>query len=198
VPGGAALGVTPQQQSRHATARDTARVQQARADYHTLVQPLALQRFKCGDESGVNLAMTRRCGRAPRGERVIGAVPQHYGAHLPMIAALGLHGIDAVMTIEGATDASVFHAYAEQVLGPTLRPGASVVLDHLSAHKMPAIREVIERRGARLLYLPPYSPDLAPIEQAWSTIKTFLYGSGVTPRFSSAPAPEVQGHDLGN
>jgi transposase len=143
-------------------------------DYQALIQPLDLRRCKFIDESGVNLAMTRRFGRAPRGERVIGAVPQNYGANLTMIAALSLHGIEAVMTIEGATDAEVFHAYTEQVLGPTLRPGDIVVLDNLSAHKMAAIREVIEERGARLLYLPPYSPDLAPIEQAWSKLKTFL------------------------
>jgi transposase len=118
--------------------------------------------------------MTRQFGRAPRGERVIGAVPQNYGANLTMIAALGLHGIEAVMTIDGATDAEVFHAYVEQILGPTLRPGDIVVLDNLSAHKTTAIREVIEGRGAQLLYLPPYSPDLAPIEQAWSKMKTFL------------------------
>jgi transposase len=78
------------------------------------------------------------------------------------------------MTIEGATDAEVFQAYAEQVLVPTLRPGDIVVLDNLSAHKMTTIREVIEGRGARLLYVPPYSPDLAPIEHAWSKINTFL------------------------
>lgn len=118
--------------------------------------------------------MTRRFGRAPRGERVIGAVPQNYGANLTMIAALGLHGIDAVMTIEGATDAEVFQAYTEQVLAPTLRPGDIVVLDNLSAHKTTAIHEAVEGHGARLLYLPPYSPDLAPIEQAWSKIKTCL------------------------
>jgi transposase len=118
--------------------------------------------------------MTRRFGRAPRGERVIGPVPQNYGANLTMIAALGLHGIEAVMTIEGATDAEVFHAYAEQVLGPTLRPGAIVVLENLGTHKMIAIREVIAGCGARLLYLPPYSPDLAPIARAGSKIKTFL------------------------
>lgn len=174
MPSGAALGVATQKKSLHATERDTQRVQQAREDYHALIQPLDLQRFKFVDESGVNLAMMRRFGRAPRGERVIGAVPQNYGVNLTMIAALGLHGIEAVMTIEGATDAEVFHAYAEQVLGPTLLPGDLVVLDHLSAHKMTTIREVIEGRGARLLYLPPYSPDLAPIEPAWSKIKTFL------------------------
>jgi transposase len=104
----------------------------------------------------------------------MGTVPQNYGANLTMIAALSLHGIEAVMTIEGATDAEVFHAYAEQVLGPTLRPGDIVVLDNLSAHKIATIRTIIEGRGAQLFYLPPYSPDLAPIERAWSKIKTSL------------------------
>jgi transposase len=132
--------------------------------------------------------MTRRFGRAPRGERVIGAVPQNYGANLTMLAALGLHGIEAVMTIEGATDGEVFHAYAEQVLGPTLRPGDIVVLDNLSAHKTTAIREVIQGRGAQLLYLPPYSPDLAPIEQAWSKIKTCLRTA------KARPAERWSGH----
>jgi transposase len=174
VPARTALGVATQKKSVHAAERDPERVQQARADYQALMQPFDLQRFKFVDESGVNLAMTRRFGRAPRGERVIGAVPQNYGTNLTMLAALSLHGIEAVMTIEGATDAEVFQAYVEQVLVPTLRPGDIVVLDNLSAHKMTTIREVIEGRGARLLYLPPYSPDLAPIEQAWSKIKTFL------------------------
>jgi transposase len=174
VSGGAALGVTTKKKSLHAAKRDTDRVQQARADYQALIQPLDCQRFKFIDELGVNLAMTRRFGRAPSGERVIGTVPQNYGANLTMIAALALHGIEAVMTIERATDAEVFQPYTEQVLGPTLRPGDIVVLDNLSAHKLATIREVIEGRGARLLYLPPYSPDLAPIEQAWSKIKTFL------------------------
>jgi transposase len=112
--------------------------------------------------------MTRRFGRAPRGERVIGAVPQNYGANLTLMAALSLTGLEAVMTIEGATDAEVFQAYTEHVLAPTLRPGDIVVLDTLSAHKIASIREVIEGRGAQLLYLPPYLPDLAPLEQAWS------------------------------
>jgi transposase len=138
------------------------------------MQPLALQRFNFVDELGVNLALTRRFGRAPRRARVIGAVPQHYGAHRTMIAALGLHGIKAVMTIEGATEAEVLHAYAEQVLGPTRRPGDSVVWDNLSAQTMTSIREGIEGRGARWLYLPPDSPELAPIEQAWSKLKTFV------------------------
>jgi transposase len=174
VPARTALGVATQTKSLHATARDTERVQHARVDDHALSQPCDLPRFKCVDESGVNLAMTRRFGRAPRGERVIGAVPQNYGAHLTWMAALSRHGLEAVMTIEGATDAEVFQASAAQVLGPTLRPGDIVVWDNLSAHQMTIIREVMEGRGARPLSRPPYSPDLAPIAQAWSKITTFL------------------------
>ena len=174
VPGTAAAGPAAQKKSLHATERDTPRVQQARAEYQALVHPLDLRRFRFIDESGVNIAMTRRVGRAPRGERVVGTGPQNYGANLTMIAALSLHGIDATMTIEGAADTDVFQAYGEQILGPTLRPGDIVVLDNLSAHKIARIRDAMESRGARVIYLPPYSPDLSPIEQGWSKIKTFL------------------------
>ncbi len=99
--------------------------------------------------------MPRLYGRAPKGERVIGAVPQNYGANVTMLAALGRHGVEAVMTIEGATDADVFRVYVEQVLGPTLRPGDIVIMDNLRAHKAAGIREAIEQTGARLQYLPP-------------------------------------------
>jgi transposase len=118
--------------------------------------------------------MTRRYGRAPRGQRVIEAIPQNYGANVTMLAALGSHGVEAVMTIDGATDAEVFHVYVEQVLLPTLRPGDIVLMDNLRAHKVAGIREAVEQAGARLLYLPPYSPDLSPIEPCWSKLKTAL------------------------
>jgi transposase len=132
------------------------------------------ERFKFIDESGVNLAMTRRYGRAPKGERVIGAVPQNYGANVTMLAALGSQGVEAVMTLDGATDAEVFRVYVAQVLRPTLRPGDIVIMDNLRAHKAAGIREAIEQTGARLQYLPPYSPDLSPIERCWSKLKTAL------------------------
>jgi transposase len=118
--------------------------------------------------------MTRLYGRAPRGERVVGTVPQNYGANVTMLAALGSHGVEAVMTSEGATDAAVLHVYVEQVLRPTLRPGAIVIRDNLRAHKAAGIREAMERTGARLPYLPPYSPDRSPIERCWSKLKTAL------------------------
>ena len=118
--------------------------------------------------------MTRRYGRAPRGERVVGAVPHNYGANVTMLAALSLQGVEAVMTIDGATDAEVFRAYVGHVLGPTLTPGDIVIMDNLRAHKVAGIRERIEASGARLIYLPPYSPDLSPIEPCWSKLKTLL------------------------
>jgi transposase len=126
------------------------------------------------DESGVNLAMTRLYGRAPKGVRVSGSVPQNYGQNVTMLAALGNHGLHAMMTVEGATDAAVFRAYVKHVLGPTLRPGDIVVLDNLRAHKAVGIQQMLARRRVRLLYLPPYSPDLAPIEPCWSKVKTAL------------------------
>ena len=118
--------------------------------------------------------MTRLYGRAPRGERVVGTIPQNYGTNVTMLAALGSHGVEAVMTIDGATDTEVFRAYVDQVLRPTLRPGDIVIMDNLRAHKAPGIREAIEQTGARLQYLPPYSPDLSPIEPCWSKLKTAL------------------------
>jgi transposase len=130
--------------------------------------------LKFVDESSVNLAMTRRFGRAPAGERVVGSVPQNYGPNVTMLGALGVQGLQAVMTVDGATDADVFRTYVKQVLGPTLTPGDIVVMDNLRAHKAVGVQQAIARRGARLLYLPPYSPDLSPIEPCWSKVKTVL------------------------
>ena len=111
-------------------------------------------------------------GRAPSGERVVGSVPKNYGENLTVIGALSVSGLQAVMTVEGATDGDVFRAYVEQVLCPTLQAGDVVILDNLGAHKVSGIREAIRRKGAEVIYLPPYSPDLNPIEQCWSKLKT--------------------------
>jgi transposase len=127
--------------------------------------------LKFVDESGVHLAMTRLYGRAPKGERVIGRVPQNYGQNVTILGALGLQG---VMTVDGPTDADVFRAYVKQVLAPTLAPGDVVVMDNLAAHKALGIQQAIARRRARVCYLPPYSPDLSPIEPCWGTVKTCL------------------------
>ena len=110
--------------------------------------------------------MTRRYARAPRGQRVKEATPQGRWQILTMLAALTTRGLAAPMTIAAPTDGDIFRAYLEQVLCPRLRPGQVVVMDNLSAHKVAGVRQQIEAAGARLLYLPPYSPDFNPIEQA--------------------------------
>ena len=128
------------------------------------------------DESGVTTEMTRRYGWAPRPERVSEAVPAGHWRTLTVLAALTPAGVLASMTIESPTDGDVFLAFVEQVLGPRLEPGHVVILDNLSAHKVAGVRQLIEDRGAQLLYLPPYSPDFNPIEQAWSKLKQQLRG----------------------
>jgi transposase len=146
------------------------------------VSRLDWTRLKFIDEAGVNLALTRLYGRAPRGERVVGGVPINYGENITMIGALSCRGLEAMMTVDGASDGGVFRAYVRQVLSPTLEPGDIVVMDNLGAHKVSGIREAIERCGATLLYLPPYSPDLSPIEPCWSKLKTALRAVGARTR----------------
>ena len=119
--------------------------------------------------------MTRSYARAPRGQRVNEATPQGRWQILTLLAALTTRGLEAPMTIAEPTDGDIFLAYLEQVLCPRLtRPGQVVILDNLSAHKVAGVREQIEATGARLVYLPPYSPDFNPIEQAWSKVKQIL------------------------
>ena len=126
------------------------------------------------DESGATTEMTRRYGRAPRGQRIGEATPAGHWHTLTLLGALTLQGMLASMTVESPTDGDVFLAFLEQVLCPRLQPGQIVILDNLGAHKVAGVRQLVEARGARLIYLPPYSPDFNPIEQAWSKIKQQL------------------------
>jgi hypothetical protein len=115
-----------------------------------MIAGLDLRRLKFIDESGVNLALTQLYGRAPSGERVVGSVPQNYGQNITMLGALSAQGVEAVMAVEGATDATVFRTYIQQVLGPTLRPGDMVVMDNLGAHKATGIQQMLARRRPAL------------------------------------------------
>jgi transposase len=146
----------------------------AREEYRGEAEGFELERLKFVDEAGVNVALTRLFGRAPRGERVTDSVPQNYGENVTMLGALSLSGVEALMTVNGATDGDIFLAFVREVLSPTLRAGDVVICDNLGAHRSQAAREAVEAKGARLLFLPPYSPDLNPIERCWSKIKTFL------------------------
>jgi DDE superfamily endonuclease len=117
------------------------------------------------DESGFHTSMTRLRARAPRGERAYGKVPRNRGKNETLIASITFEGaVGASMTIEGATDTAAFEAYVEHFLAPTLEKGQVVVLDGLGAHRPQKVRELIEARGADLVFLPSYSPDLNPIE----------------------------------
>ena len=118
------------------------------------------------DESGASTQMTRNYGRAPSGERVAEGTPQSHWRTVTMLAALTTQGLQAPMIIESPTDGDVFLAYLEQVLCPQLHPGQVVIMDNLSAHRVAGVQPLITATGAHLVYLPPYSPDFNPIEQA--------------------------------
>ena len=126
------------------------------------------------DETWATTNMARRYGRAPRGERVIASVPYGHWKTSTFVAGLRYDGITAPLVIDGAMNGTVFLAYVEQFLAPTLAPGDIVIMDNLSSHKVAGVREAIEACGASLIYLPPYSPDLNPIEQAFAKLKALL------------------------
>jgi transposase len=126
------------------------------------------------DETSISTNMARRFGRAPRGERCRASIPFGHWETTTLIAALRINRIDAPMTIDGALDGRSFRAYVEQALAPTLRVGEIVALDNVSTHKVAGAREAIEAKGAKLLYLPPYSPDFNRIEKSFAKIKSAL------------------------
>jgi transposase len=126
------------------------------------------------DETGTSTNMARLRGRAPRGERLVAKVPHGHWENTTFVAGLRANALTAPCVIDGPMNGDVFFAYVEQILVPTLTPSDIVVMDNLSAHKVPGIRELIEAAGARLLYLPPYSPDLNPIEQLFAKLKALL------------------------
>lgn len=132
------------------------------------------QRLKFLDETGITMRLTPLYGRAAPGVRVVEHVPRNSGRSLSLLAVLGSRGLSAPMTLEGPVDASVFRTYVAQVLGPTLVPGDIVVMDNLAVHKVAGVAEALQARGAKVEYLPPYSPDFNPIEQGWSKLKTAL------------------------
>ncbi len=126
------------------------------------------------DECGTHTSMTRLRARAPRGERVYGRVPRNRGRNTTLIASMTHEGMGPSMAVVGSTTKAVFETYVERVLAPSLSPGQVVVLDNLGAHKGERVRELVEARGCELLFLPAYSPDFSPIEEAFSKLKALL------------------------
>jgi transposase len=126
------------------------------------------------DEAWATTSMARRYGRAPRGQRALDAVPRGRWRTTTVVAALRADGIVAPLVLEGAVDGPGFLAYVRQFLVPALRPGDVLVLDNLGSHKVAGVREAVEAAGASLRYLPPYSPDLNPVEQVFAKLKALL------------------------
>jgi transposase len=136
------------------------------------------KKFVFIDETWAKTNMTRLRGRAPLGERLIAKVPHGHWKTTTLIAALDHQGMRCSMSVDGAVNREVFEAFVEQVLVPTLKVGDLVVMDNLSSHKGQRVREMIESAGATLLFLPPYSPDLNPIELAFAKLKQLLRSAG--------------------
>ncbi len=128
------------------------------------------------DEMGTNTSLSPTYAYAPRGRKAYARVPRNRGANTTLLASMGLQGMGPCLAVEGPTTTTkvVFEAYVERVLSPVLSKGRIVVMDNLTAHKGERVRELIEERGCQLLYLPPYSPDFNPIEEAFSKIKGLL------------------------
>lgn len=149
-------------------------VARARAAWRERQSALNPARLVFLDETGAATNMARRYGRCPRGQRLVAAVPHGHWKTTTFVAGLRRHGLTAPLVVDGAMTGEIFRAYVEQILAPTLAPGDIVVMDNLAAHKVAGVREAIEARGASLLYLPPYSPDLNPIEQLFAKLKALL------------------------
>jgi transposase len=130
------------------------------------------------DEMGTHTSLAPSYGYSPRGKRAFFKVPRNRGANTTLLSSISLEGMGPSMAVEGSTTKEVFEAYVEHFLAPTLRVGQAVIMDNLSAHKGESVRKLIEDRGCELLHLPPYSPDLNPIEEAFSKVKRLLRGTG--------------------
>jgi len=171
---GEKAGAASEKKSLHATERDTEANQKRRQEFVARIAATPPEHLIFLDESGVTTSMTRLRARCLGGRRIHEATPGGHWKILTVLGAMSYNGMVATMTIEEATDADIFLAYIEQVLCPALKPGDVVVMDNLSAHKVNGVQELIEKAGAEVLYLPPYSPDLNPIEKAWAKLKQLL------------------------
>jgi transposase len=150
-----------------------------RAAWRALVAGgLEAQRLVFVDEMGTNTSLAPLYAWSRRGERAPASVPRNWGANVTLLASMSAEGMGPCLAVEGSTTREVFEAYLEQVLAPSLRPGQVVVMDNLSSHKGSRVRELIEERGCELIYLPPYSPDLNPIEEAFAKLKALLRRAG--------------------
>ncbi len=154
------------------------RVQSLRVEFWQLVQGILAKDLIFIDESGVNLALVRLFARSCKGQRAYSDRPQKRGRNVSLIGALSLNGVVTQCSLLGATDGLTFEAFIANRLVPQLWKGACVVMDNCSIHKGKEIEAMIHKAGARLIYLPPYSPDFSPIENCWSKVKSLLRSMG--------------------
>jgi len=163
-----------QKKSLHASEQQRPDIAAARENWRAEQPDLDPERLVFIDETWATTNMARRHGRAPRGQRLVAAIPHGHWKTSTFVAGLRTSGLTAPLIVDGAINGDIFLAYVEQMLAPTLNAGDIVIMDNLSSHKVVGVREAIEARGATLLYLPPYSPDLNPIEKAFAKLKAML------------------------
>jgi transposase len=175
---GAAAGPAAEAKSLSATERD----EDARAAWRERMATIDPGRLVFVDECGTRTALTRRRARAVRGERAHGAVPRHRGPVTTLFAGVSLGGMRPAMTVEGGTDTAVFAGYLERVLLPALALGMVVVVDNVGAHQTDRIRALVAAAGCELVFLPAYSPDLSPLEEAFSNLKALIRAAGARTR----------------
>jgi transposase len=178
VPHLATAAVGTQKKTLEASEQNTERVQALRYEYRQWLDRIDVRNLVFIDETGVNLGMVRRYGRGVGGERVYDQRPKNKGTNVTLIGAMSDTGLIAAMTMPGALDTASFLVFVEQVLLPVLWVGAIVVMDNLSVHEAAAAKALIESVGAEVKFLPPYSPDLSPIELCWSKLKELLRAAG--------------------
>jgi transposase len=170
VSGAAEAGGAAKKKSFVASERD----EQQRQAFRQEVAKWNVSDFVFVDEMGIALDLAREYGRAAPGERVVDTKPSTRGANLSVLGALGAEALQATMSVPGAVDGDASLVFIKHVLAPCLHPGNIVLMDNVPTHKMPTVAEAIAAVGARVHFLPPYSPDFSPIEKCWSKVKTFL------------------------
>ena len=164
------LGWTRKKKTVGAAERDEAE----RAVYRALIKTLKVEDVIVVDESGTRIGMIPLYARAPRGCRAYDRTIVNYGQNVTLLAGMTVNGMQAAMTLNGAVDEAAFETYIRKVLLPTLRPGQIVIMDNLTSHKTDTVETLLNQAGCQVLFLPAYSPDLSPIEEAFSKLKAFV------------------------
>jgi transposase len=158
------------------------RDEQRRSTFRAYVRSIVSERFVFVDECSTNISLSPIYARAPRGERARGKAPKNWGKNVSLICAIDLGGVKPSMSVEGAVDGKAFESYVEHLLAPKLKRGQIVVMDNLSVHKSKRVKRLIEEAGCELVFLPTYSPDFNPIEEAFSKLKAILRNAGARTR----------------